>query len=276
MQYGASTCSATGFKLKKMQYGICSLSLVPCRKEPSNTAEMVTQLLFGEHYNIIEEVDGWIKIIISFDKYDCWINIKQHTKISEAAFKLLEIQQAVLNTDLTASIRNKNTQQSFPILMGSTLPGYINKECKIENTNYFFEGNITTAATKKNAEQILKTANLFLNAPYLWGGKTFFGLDCSGFTQMVFKLNGYKLPRDAWQQAETGHPLSFVEEAQPGDLAFFDNEEGKIVHVGIVLENQQIIHASGQVRIDKFDHYGIFHSENKKYSHMLRVIKRVI
>jgi hypothetical protein len=258
-----------------MYYGICLLSVVPCRKEASNTSEMVTQLLFGEHYSVVEQTETWLKIVVAYDKYECWINIKQHTKISEAAFKLLELQSAVITTELIQTITNKVSGLSFPIPMGSTLPGYMNKECKIENLNFIFEGKTTQISIKKTSEEIIHTAKLFLNAPYLWGGKSIFGIDCSGFTQVVYKLNGYKLPRDAWQQAELGHPLSFVEEAQAGDLAFFDNEEGKIVHVGIILSTNEIIHASGQVRIDKFDHYGIFHSENKKYSHMLRVIKRV-
>ena len=110
----------------------------------------------------------------------------------------------------------------------------------------------------------------------MWGGRSFFGIDCSGFTQIAFKLNGFKLPRDASQQALIGTPLSFVEEAQAGDLAFFDNEEGKIIHVGIILEDAKIIHASGKVRVDKLDHYGIFNVDSKRYSHHLRVIKRVL
>lgn len=251
------------------------LSVVPCRKEASNTSEMVTQLLFGEHYSVVEQTETWLKIIIAYDKYECWINIKQHTKISEAAFKLLELQNPVITTELIQTITNKTSGLSFPIPIGSTLPGFINKECKVETTVFDFKGKTTLTSAKKTSEEIINTAKLFLNAPYLWGGKSIFGIDCSGFTQIVYKLNGYKLPRDAYQQAELGHPLSFVEEAQAGDLAFFDNEEGKIVHVGIILNNNEIIHASGQVRIDKFDHYGIFHSENKKYSHMLRVIKRI-
>ncbi len=258
-----------------MYNGICLLSVVPCRKEALNTSEMVTQLLFGEHYTIIDQTETWIKIITAYDKYECWINFKQHTKISEATFKVLESQSSVLSTDLMQLIINKSTNLTFPITIGSTLPGYLNKECKVEDTNFSFEGGTVISSVKKTTEELLDTAKLFLNAPYLWGGKTIFGIDCSGFTQLVYKLNGYKLPRDAYQQAELGHPLSFVEEAQAGDLAFFDNEEGKIVHVGIILNNTEIIHASGKVRIDKFDHYGIFHSENKKYSHMLRVIKRI-
>ena len=132
-----------------------------------------------------------------------------------------------------------------------------------------------------NITEILNTdlysvVEKWLGTPYKYAGKSLNGIDCSGFTQLIYKLNGYQLLRDASQQVEIGTPLSFVEEAEAGDLAFFDNEEGNIVHVGMVLENQQIIHASGCVRIDKFDHYGIFHSDNKKYSHMLRVIKKII
>ncbi len=123
---------------------------------------------------------------------------------------------------------------------------------------------------------LIENAYLYLHAPYLWGGKSPFGIDCSGFTQMVFKLNGKLLKRDAYQQAEEGETLSFLEEAEEGDLAFFDNEDGKIIHVGIVLRDFKIIHASGKVRIDSLDHEGIFNSETQKYSHRLRLIKRVI
>ncbi|HWY10997.1 MAG TPA: C40 family peptidase [Bacteroidia bacterium] len=258
-----------------MYYGICLLSIVPCRKEASNASEMVTQLLFGEHYSVVDQTETWLKIISAYDKYECWLNIKQHTKISEATFKSLESKSLVIVTEINQAITNKTTGLGFPVLIGSTLPGYSNKECKVEDFIFGFEGKTFISNVKKTTEELLATAKLFLNAPYLWGGKNIFGIDCSGFTQLVYKLNGYKLPRDAWQQAELGSPLNFVEEAQPGDLAFFDNEEGKIVHVGIILSNNEIIHASGKVRIDKFDHYGIFHSENKKYSHMLRVIKRI-
>lgn len=259
-----------------MSFGICSLSVIPCRKDPSGASEMVTQLLFGEHYTVVEDKEDWLRILTSYDHYDCWISAKQHTPISEATFKLLNIQHPVLNGELIQVISSKAQNLLFPITIGATLPGFLNHECKIEQTHYLFEGLTCSTTHKKDAQAIADTAYLFLNAPYLWGGRSPFGIDCSGFVQLVYKLCGYKLPRDAYQQVESGHALSFAEEAETGDLAFFDNEEGRIVHVGIVLEDQQIIHASGSVRIDKFDHYGIFHSGTKKYSHMLRVIKRVI
>ncbi|WP_317897598.1 C40 family peptidase [Aurantibacillus circumpalustris] len=259
-----------------MQHGICTLSVVPARKEPSGKSEMVTQLLFGEHYTVLEIGEDWLHIKTAFDHYECWINSKQHTRIQENTFKQLEKQEGVYSNELIQVILNKTTETRFPISIGSSLPFYKNNESNFESLNFTFEGATCSSKVKKSVKDILSTAYLFLNAPYLWGGKSPFGIDCSGFTQLVYKLNGYKLPRDAYQQVELGLPLSFVEEAEAGDLAFFDNEEGSIVHVGILLNNEQIIHASGCVKIDKFDHYGIFSSETKKYSHTMRVIKRLM
>lgn len=257
-----------------MNFGICSLSIVPCRKEPASTSEMVSQLLFGETYTIIEDREDWIQVTTNYDNYPCWISGKQHTRLRDADFK--NLQNSTLSSELIQVVNQSDNQSVFPITIGATLPNFKNGTLHIGDLNFSFEGQTSDLNTKKTVQNIKETAYLFLNAPYLWGGRSPFGIDCSGFTQLVYKLNGYKLPRDASQQVEVGSPLSFVEEAEAGDLAFFDNEEGNIVHVGIILENQQIIHASGSVRIDKFDHYGIFHSDNKKYSHMLRVIKKII
>ena len=115
----------------------------------------------------------------------------------------------------------------------------------------------------------------YLNAPYLWGGRSPFGIDCSGFTQLVFKFAGIKLQRDAYQQGGQGSIINFIEEVQPGDLAFFSNDEGAIIHVGIMLKDNRIIHSSGKVRIDKIDHFGIYNAETKKHSHLLKLIKRM-
>jgi hypothetical protein len=257
-----------------MSFGICTLSIIPCRKEPSGTSEMVTQLLFGETYTIVEDKEDWLQITTNFDNYPCWISAKQHTGITDSDFKSLKVN--LLSSELVQVINQSDNKLVFPITIGATLPNFKNGNLKIGDNSFAFEGQTNDSTIKKTIKEIKETAYLFLNAPYLWGGRSPFGIDCSGFTQLVYKLNGYQLPRDASQQVEFGTALSFVEEAEAGDLAFFDNEEGNIVHVGIILENQQIIHASGSVRIDKFDHYGIFHSKNKKYSHMLRVIKKVI
>jgi cell wall-associated NlpC family hydrolase len=259
-----------------MQYGLCTLSIVPARKEPASTSEMVTQLLFGEHYSVTGSADGWLKIKTAYDEYECWINERQHTRINEQAFKALQHQEIHCTNEIVQVIQNKTQATTFPITIGATLPLLKNHHVKAGDQEFVFDGHAVAVSKKQSAEKILETAYMFLNAPYLWGGKSPFGIDCSGFTQLVYKLNGYKLPRDSDQQVEMGTPLSFVDEAEPGDIAFFDNEAGKIVHVGILLNNEKIIHASGYVRIDRFDHYGIHNSEVKGYTHHLRVIKRIL
>ena len=160
----------------------------------------------------------------------------------------------------------------MPVSLGSDL-SYLTF-ADINSQQLTFDGTMITGIQPKT--NLLKTAFLYLNAPYLWGGKTPFGIDCSGFTQMVYRLNGYNIPRDASQQAKIGEPLSFIEESEVGDLAFFDNEEGNIIHVGIIMENNYIIHAHGKVRIDRLDHLGILNIDSGRHTHKLRVIKKII
>lgn len=257
-------------------FGICNLSIVPCRKEPSDRSEMVTQLLFGEHFEILEEQGSWSRIRIAYDDYECWIDKKQYLPIQQHTFDLIDTTEIYCSNELVQVITDNKTKQLIPLVIASSLPGFDNGECAVENHSFSYDGAFITGNLPFTKMGIIEIAMLYLNAPYLWGGKTPFGIDCSGFTQMVYKLNGIKLSRDAYQQAEQGETLSFVEEAEAGDLAFFDNEEGRIVHVGIVLENNKIIHASGKVRIDGFDHQGIFNNDKKDYSHKLRLLKRIV
>ena len=158
--------------------------------------------------------------------------------------------------------------------MGSLLPAADRFE--IAGQEFSVQTSCKALKEKTQRPKLIEDAYMYLNAPYLWGGKGPFGIDCSGFVQVVFRLNGILLPRDAYQQADIGDTLSFVEEGQAGDLAFFDNENGKITHVGILNDAQHIIHASGKVRIDRIDHQGIFHEENGTYTHRLRLLKRII
>jgi len=252
-------------------FGICNLAIVPVRLEPSHRSEMVSQLLFGEHFEILETAKGWVKIKINFDSYEGWIDEKQYQPISESEFGLLSSKDIILNADLIEYISGKDNLL-FPIPLASTLTFLDNPQ--INTSGFSFEGLKTSGTQPKS--NILKTAFMYLNSPYLWGGKTPFGIDCSGFVQMVYKLNGYKLFRDAYQQATQGEVLSFIEEAEAGDLAFFDNDEGKIVHVGILMNDNYIIHAHGKVRIDRLDHLGIMNVDTKRHTHKLRVIKKII
>ncbi|WP_372745024.1 NlpC/P60 family protein [Lutibacter sp.] len=256
-----------------MLYGICNLSIIPLRIEPNDASEMVSQLLFGEHFKVLETRKNWSKIRIAFDNYEGWIDKKQYEEISEETFNTIENSVTVLTADII-DFATKSDQSFLTIPMGSCLPFYKQQKLTINNTNYVYEGKIFNEKLPKAA--IVEIAYNFLNTPYLWGGKSAFGIDCSGFTQMVYKLCGYKLLRDASQQATQGEVLSFIEESEPGDLAFFDNSEGVITHVGIIMNDNYIIHAHGKVRIDRIDHSGIFNIDYQKHSHKLRVIKKII
>lgn len=257
-----------------MKHGICLLSHIPGRKKPADSSEMITQLIFGDTYEVLEETEKWVLIKQNLDDYESWICIKQHHPISEEAFQQIEKEQAVYVNDLISVVTNTVSGEVFPVVFGSRLPLIKEGIMQIDNETFNFDGE-TASCAQPTADSIIESAYLYLNAPYLWGGKSPLGVDCSGFVQMVYKVHGLNLPRDAYQQAEIGTTLSFVEEADAGDLAFFDNEDGKIIHVGIVTEPGKIIHASGKVRIDLMDHYGIFNQETGKYSHKLRILKKV-
>ena len=255
-----------------MNYGICNLSVIPLRIEPNDESEMVSQVLFGEHFKVLEKSKQWRKIRLAYDTYEGWIDVKQYLKITKEQYQKLDKVPITLTNQLVDFVSNKKNEL-LPILIGSTLPFYMKNTLELATNTYTFEGQ--TISKRGSKDDILKTTFFYANAPYLWGGKTPFGIDCSGFTQMVYKLNGIKLYRDASQQASQGEVLSFIEESEPGDLAFFDNKEGDIIHVGIIMANNYIIHASGHVRIDRLDQSGIFNEELKKHTHKLRVIKKI-
>jgi hypothetical protein len=252
-------------------FGICNLAIIPLRVEPNDRSEIVSQVLFGEHFEVLEMQKQWAKIRLQYDQYEGWVDSKQFQKISESDYKQLSKDAIVLNADLVEYITAPHNLL-MPVPLGASL-SFLNHP-DINSVNFDFEGMRVSGVKPKS--NLVQTSFLYLNAPYLWGGKTPFGIDCSGFTQMVYKLNGYHLLRDASQQATQGDALSFIEESEPGDLAFFDNEEGRIIHVGIIMEDNYIIHASGKVRIDRLDHLGIYNAEINKHTHKLRVIKKVI
>ncbi len=254
-----------------MKYGISNLSIVPMRDEAADHVEMVNQILFGEHFKILESRKKWSKIRLSHDNYEGWISNKQWIEISEEDYKQLEKDVSTITTDVLDIITKEQPQ---PIVIGSILPFYKSGHALLNNEMYQFDGLTTTGFVKK--EKLIENALMYLNAPYLWGGRSPLGIDCSGFTQMVYRLQGVDLPRDAYQQAEVGTTLSFVEKSEAGNLAFFDNNEGKITHVGIILENNHIIHASGKVRIDRIDQKGIFNTEIGTHTHKLRLIKNIV
>ena len=236
------------------------------RAEPKDTSELVSQVIYGESFKIIEQRANWSLIKLSFDNYKGWIDNKQLVEISETVYGSTISEANIYSSDLIEFIQINN-KGLLTIPFGSNLNS-------IKLFDHSFDGNTTKTIQPK--ENLVKTSLLFINSPYLWGGRTPFGIDCSGFTQIIYKINGYKIDRDAKDQVNLGVSLSFIEESEPGDLAFFDNKEGDIVHVGIIMEDNHIIHAHGQVRVDRLDQTGIYNVDTKKHTHKLRVIKKII
>lgn len=249
-----------------MQYGICNLSIVPLRLEPSEDSQMMSQLLYGEHFKVLERREEWSRIRVAHDLYEGWISNNQFLFVSEEDYLKFDSQESVFSADLVELIIDQD-QNLIPVPLGSVL----NFASFLRHTH---DGKITTGPKPKT--NLLNTAFLYMNAPFLWGGKSPFGIDSSGLTQMVYRLNGYRLSRNAAKQAQEGDSLSFIEESEPGDLAFFDDKEGIINHVGLMMNDNYIIHAFGKVRIDRIDHSGIYNAELRRHTHKLRVIKKII
>jgi hypothetical protein len=261
-----------------MRYGISNLSIVPVRSDPHEKSEMCTQILFGEHYTIIEENAKWCQVKLAFDGYQGWIDRKMVNEIEERVFLELAEIPRIVTTDVFNIIQPAGGYNNFLIVAGSSLPHFdkVARTFKIGDVLYSIQGNSIAGAKRELREVIIENALKYFNAPYLWGGRTPFGIDCSGFSQVLYKMAGLTIPRDASQQAKMGTNLTFVEEALPGDLAFFDNEEGAITHVGVIWEKNKIIHSSGKVRIDNVDHFGIFNIDTGRYTHQMRLMRRLI
>lgn len=257
-----------------VEYGICPLSVVPVRAAPDDRSEQVTQLLFGETLEVLATQQQWRQIRCRYDGYEGWIDEKQYVQVD---LKLLQQLESNCHYSLEVAQSATNHNHHIPIVLGSTLPQYDGINFRLGKEKYWFNGQAYDPHTHNHKPAILeKVVNKFHYAPYLWGGRSVFGVDCSGFTQVVFKVIGIALPRDAYQQAEIGQEIAFIHATQPGDLAFFTNKAGKIAHVGIILSDNRIIHAYGRVRIDKIDHFGIYHEEKEAYTHQLRIIRRVM
>lgn len=249
-----------------MQYGICPLSIISVRESADSSSEVITQLLYGEHFKVLEHRKQFSNIRNAFDASEGWIANNQFVFIEEDVYLNIEAAPKSYTTDLVSYVTTEK-EVLLSIVLGSSIGN-------ISVLNHSFEGNKIMDTASKSA--LIATALFYLESPFLSGGISPFGIDSAGFTQMVYRINGHRLLRTPKAQASQGNALSFIEESEPGDLAFFDNSDGEINHVGIIMEDNYLIHVNGKVRIDRIDHTGIFNMDKSNYTHKLRVIKKII
>jgi len=273
-----------------MSHGICTLPLIPLRSEPSERSEMISQIVFGELFEIIETNESWSQICLLSDNYTGWCTQKMLQFLPDAVFEKYNQEIPVLTTSvISPCFKLGDTQPQLFLPAGSRLyftemetgrfPIIQNRTpdiSKLEKTTWSIHPALISINEEYSCDDIISTASLFMNAPYLWGGKSIFGIDCSGFVQIVYSIHGYSLPRDARDQALCGETVADITKSRSGDLAFFANTEGQIVHVGFLTVGQKILHASGNVHVDMVDSNGIYSESLGKYTHHLHSIKRIL
>lgn len=259
-----------------MNKGLTTSAYIAMRQDQSARSEMSSQLVFGETFDILEKGNPpWIRIRNEFDGYEGWISAATSCLLDPASTEVLATCQPVVLDRRSALLKSQEGEEML-IPGGSILhrdpDDPLRIYCKVW---YSLNGKFLDGLTGVRYEDLQYLAGEFINTPYLWGGRSTFGFDCSGLVQVIFRILGTSFPRDTSDQHKAGRTVNLLSEALPGDLAYFDDDEGMIIHVGILLDRKRVLHASGHVRIDPVDHQGIYNESAGTYSHRLRLIKRI-
>ncbi|MCB0663952.1 MAG: C40 family peptidase [Saprospiraceae bacterium] len=255
-------------------FAVCPLSQVPVRVQSKDASEMVSQVLFGEMVEVLEKRGkNWLKIRCTWDNLVGWCRSNQ-LKILTPAEREIAQEDWARALDLCQPVMGEN--HHFPVPFGSVLPQYDGMRLKIGDEFFTFNGQaLMKSDLRKDTEFLVKIAKRLLFAPELSGGRSPFGIDSAGLMQVIFGFVGKSLPRTAAEQVFTGEDVDFVEQSRVGDLAFFEDKKGIIAHVGLILGEGLLIHCNGMVKTDRFDHFGVFDGNSRRYAFKLRVIKRV-
>lgn len=261
-----------------MKVGVIHSTLAAMRKAPSHKSEMVNQLLFGEHAAIVKVIGSWMYIESAFDGCSGWIEALSVSPLGDDQLIWFNNKQSIVLPRLCRALVHGKEKSFIHLVPGSLLPSYDGEtgEFHLGDQHYQLDHPVDKDIIKLERAGIVATAYSFLHSPFLWGGRSPYGIDSAGLIQVILKIHGISIPRDIVQQVARGLAVNFIDDADPGDLVFFDDARGEIVHAGIIVEQGRILHAYGKVRIDKIDHQGIFREDRGEYTHRLRVVKNII
>ena len=256
-------------------FGVCRLSVISVRKEQSHQSLQLTQLLFGDHYEVVTKSNDrqWLHIKIYFDQAEGWIESNQHHEITKEYFDQINVADFKITTDVCSTILYKKTPLS--ILMGSIVPISQSELFKMEE-QFAFNGESKGIGQKREFEFLKSIALKYLNAPEQEGGKTPFGIDGIGLIQMVFKICGYSLGHRTEELHKHVKSVKDLHSTKLGDVAFFHHRKYKRMNIGLVLDENRILHVDGRVRIDQLMEEGVLNLETKIYTHQLSAMGRIL
>lgn len=261
--------------MEPIDFGVCRLAVVPVYDGHHDAVRQITQLLFGDHYEVLSVSSDkkHVHIRIYADRSEGWIDVKQHHSISSEYFQQINQTDYKITTEVASTVLYKKSP--LTIVMGSIVPISNSELFKIEE-QFAFNGESKGLGQKRDVDFLKGIARKYLSSPCQAGGKSPFGIDDSGFVQMVYKITGFALQRDVRQQSLHGKKITTFADALPGDLLFFSEKGTTVSHVGILLDDDKVIHAYGQVRVDKVTEEGIVNPDTKIYSHLLQSVRRIL
>lgn len=258
----------------RMKFGYCALSCIPVRKTPDLVSEMISQVLFAESFEVLETQSRYLRVRLAYDNYEGWIDSRQVTALSDRDFEWLQDDghHAIAADPMCAA---SNGKRSLSLVRGTRLPGYGDGKFVLPDETWWCRGAVHQKP-HLDLEDFQETVGAYEHTPYLWGGRSSYGIDCSGLVQMAYGAFGVKLPRDSSQQRECGQAIEALFDTKPGDLAFFGSSLDGSSHVGIVMPDQRIMHASASVRLDPLHSDGIHHAETDELTHVFKCYRRVV